>query len=373
MTITFFSSVLNHHQMPFCQALCQCPGVTFTFVQMIQLTEERRKMGFAATQADFVVSAIQEPEKAYRLCMDSDVVIAGVIHQSWINERVAQGKLTFAYKERFCKAPLTVLRPGFWRTGYRDYFRFRNKNLYLLCASAYTAADTRIIFPRPEKKFKWGYFPQINIHEDKQTLLDAKTPHSILWVGRFIKLKHPERCIQLAKELKKEGIPFQLDIVGLGELENTLKSRIREESLEDCVKLLGQLSPEQVRKQMGQHQIFLFTSDRNEGWGAVVNEAMSEGCACISSRQAGCTNFLISDGVNGFSYKWDDIDTLVNRVKQLLQNRQLLRSVQESALDTIHNQWNAQTAAQRFVVFCTAVLNQSELPVFSSGPMSHSG
>ena len=370
MTVTFFSSVLNHHQISLCNALRAHPDICFTFVQMIELTDERRAQGFTAMEENFVVNAGQEPEKAYRLCMESDVVIAGVIDQKWVNQRVAQGKLTFAYKERFCKDLKVTLRPGFWKNGYCNYFRFRNKKLYLLCASAYTASDTKYIFPRKEKKFKWGYFPALTIHPDRQAHLAEKEPMTILWVGRFLALKHPEVCIYLAQQLKKAGYRFRIDIIGLGEMKNTLETLIQENNVEDCVKLLGQKSPEQVRQHMGKSQIFLLTSNHKEGWGAVLNEAMSEGCACISSKQAGSTGFLIRDGENGFSYDCNDLDMLVCRVAQLLNDKEMLRSVQTEAMKTIAHAWNAQTAADRFVAFCRAMQNEEDLPVFESGPMS---
>lgn len=370
MTVTFFSSILNHHQLSFCEAMLQIPGVALTFVQVGQLTEERRAMGFRAIATDYVVNATQNPEKAYQLCMDSDVVIAGVIPQSWVNERIKQGKLTFAYKERFCKNRGSFLSPTFWKNGYLNYFRFRNKNLYLLCASAYTTRDTKLIFPRKNKKFKWGYFPSISHISDCQSHLAAKKPRTIVWVGRFLECKHPEVCIQVASRLKEDGVSFTLDIIGLGELENTLKDLIAKNSLDDCVTLLGQLPPMDVRQQMSQHQIFLFTSDGREGWGAVLNEAMSEGCACVASKQAGSTNFLIQDGENGFCYDYNDVETLYARVKYLIENPEIMYGIQSKALDTLHKEWNAVTAAQRLVAFSEAVLEGKECPQYICGPMS---
>lgn len=370
MTITFFSSVLNHHQISLCNALRQIPGVVFTFVQMIELTEERRAQGFSAIEESFVVSARQEPEKAYRLCMESDVVIAGVIDQKWVNQRVAKGKLTFAYKERFCKDLKVMFHPAFWKNGYMNYFRYRNQQLYLLCASAYTAPDTKHIFPRPEKKFKWGYFPQVAIHADAAAHLEGKSPASILWAGRFISLKHPEMCVRLAKHLKETGYTFTMRIVGLGPMEQELKDQIARCGLQDSVKLLGQMPPQEVRREMGKSEIFLFTSDHKEGWGAVLNEAMSEGCACICSRQAGSTGFLIKNGENGFCYNWDDINTLIQCTEQLLENRILLRNIQTNAMETIRNAWNAETAATRFAAFCQARLEGNVPQQYDFGPMS---
>jgi glycosyltransferase involved in cell wall biosynthesis len=370
MTVTFFSSVLNHHQITFCEELYNTPDVTFTFVQMIDLTEERRAQGFTAYYKPYVVYVQRERERAHRLCIESDVVIAGVIDQSWANERAALGKLTFAYRERFLKSAKSFFSPAFWKNGYLNFFRYRNKELYFLCASSYTARDTRFIFPRADKKLKWGYFPIINIHSDAEGVWEGKKKGTALWVGRFLDWKHPDACIELAKRLRDKGISLNIALVGLGEMQPVLERMIKDENLEGYVSILGQMSPEQVKEQMRKNEIFLFTSDRKEGWGAVLNEAMSEGCACISSRQAGSTEFLIKDGENGFIFDYSDIDTLVNRVQLLIDNPEKMRNVQRNALDTIKNEWNAQTAAERLLAFCRCKLEGKEPPQYESGPMS---
>ena len=78
---------------------------------------------------------------------------------------------------------------------------------------------------------------------------------------------------------------------------------IREKKLEDCVHMLGAMSPDEVRKHMEQANIFLFTSDRNEGWGAVLNEAMNSGCAVVASHAIGSVPYLIKNGNNGYIYE----------------------------------------------------------------------
>lgn len=370
MTVTFFSSILNHHQLSFCEEMIKIPDVEFTFVQMIDLTEERRAQGFRAYDMPYVVSAQKDPERAHSLCIESDVVIAGVIRQDWANERVSQGKLTFAYRERFLKNKRGIFSPAFWKNGYQNFYKFRDKELYFLCASAYTAKDTRIIFPRPQKKFKWGYFPMLNTYEDFDGVIAQKKPHTILWVGRFLAWKHPESCITLARHLVDEGLDFSLSLIGLGEMEEELKAMIAKYDLSDRVTLLGQMSPEAVKQKMRESDVFLFTSDRGEGWGAVLNEAMSEGCACIASKQAGSTNFLIRDGENGYAFDYNDMKLLLSRTKLLLTHPQEKQAMQKSALQTIGGEWNAKEAANRLTEFCRCKLKDAQPPQYANGPMS---
>lgn len=370
MTVTFFSSVLNHHQISFCEELNSADDVDFTFVQMIDLTDERRAQGFTSYDKPYVVYAKADPERAHRLCIDSDVVIAGVIEQKWVNERAALGKLTFVYRERFLKNAKSILSPAFWKNGYLNYFRYRNKELYFLCASAYTAKDTRVIFPRKQKKFKWGYFPIINQYDSANEVIDCKVKNSIIWVGRFLDWKHPEIAIELARRLSLEKIDFELSFVGLGEMQDEMQAKIRDYGLEGKVNILGQMSPDRVKQKMKESEIFLFTSDRKEGWGAVLNEAMSEGCACVASKQAGSTDFLIDDSINGYAFNCKDIDTLFERVKSLLKDDVKRRNVQIKAIETINKEWNAKSATERLLSFCKKKLNREKCIDYSSGPMS---
>jgi hypothetical protein len=90
----------------------------------------------------------------------------------------------------------------------------------------------------------------------------------------------------------------------------------------------------------------------------------------VASKQAGSTNFLIQDGQNGFSYNCNDIDTLYARVKYLLENPKVMFDLQNKAMDTIHEEWNAEIAAQRLVAFSKAILEGEEYLIYTAGPMS---
>ena len=100
---------------------------------------------------------------------------------------------------------------------------------------------------------------------------------------------------------------------------------------------------------MEQSQIFLFTSDRNEGWGAVLNESMNSACAVVANRAIGSVPFLIDDGVNGDIYEDGNIDDLYQKVKAILDHPARRIEKSKNAYTTITEEWNAETAAERFV------------------------
>lgn len=374
-TLTFFSNFLLHHQTPFCEAMVRGLGENFKFVATERIPQERLDMGYKdlSKSVDYAVNSYESDEsykEALKLGLDSDVVIIGSALDVFIEERLRQNKLTFRYYERFFKeGRWRILDPRVFRAHYKQDFRYRKKNLYMLCASAYTAPDCRFIFSYPNKTFKWGYFPPVKKYEDIEEILKSKHHASILWVARFIKLKHPEAPLYVAKRLKDEGYNFTLNIIGSGELEHKIKQNIAKNGLDDCVNLLGTMSPEKVREHMEQSEIFLFTSDKNEGWGAVLNESMNSACAVVASRAIGSVPYLIKDGENGLIYKDGNLKDLYNKVKFLLANREQREKLGVNAYKTLTDAWNADVAAERLIKLIESIKEGKETP-YKYGPCS---
>lgn len=95
--------------------------------------------------------------------------------------------------------------------------------------------------------------------------------------------------------------------------------------------------------------IFVFTSDRNEGWGASLNEAMSSGCACVVSNAIGSAHFLINNEVNGLLFKNKSRSSLQLQLKRLLDDNSLRQSISVNAYYTILNEWRPEIAGQRLI------------------------
>jgi glycosyltransferase involved in cell wall biosynthesis len=113
----------------------------------------------------------------------------------------------------------------------------------------------------------------------------------------------------------------------------------------------------------------LFTSDRNEGWGAVLNESMANGCAVVASNLIGSVPFLVKDGENGLIFQSEDIDSLYQKVKSLLDNAELRAMLSQNAQRTMQEIWSPQNAAIRFLHLVEALQNGEDTP-FIEGPCS---
>ena len=375
LTVTFFSNFLLHHQTPFCEAMVKRLGNNFKFVATEKIPQERLDMGYRdlSHETDYAVNSYESEEsfrEAMRLGKESDVVIIGDAPECFVEERLKKNKLTFRYWERFFKeGRWRILDPRVFRIRYLQDIRYRKKNLHMLCASAYTAPDCRFIGAYPNKTYRWGYFPPVKTYDSVDEVLQSKKKNTILWAGRFLGWKHPEAPLSVAKKLRDEGYDFQTNFIGSGELEGKIRAYIEKNDLADCVHLLGTMSPEEVRRHMEESEIFLFTSDRNEGWGAVLNESMNSACAVVASGAIGSVPYLIRDGENGLVYKDGDHNDLYQKVKYLLDHPEKREALGRAAYKTLAEVWNADTAAARFLELVSAI-KQGKASPFADGPCS---
>lgn len=376
MKVTFFSNYLNHHQLSFCEEMLELTNGDFRFVACTPIKEERLKLGYEDMNCKpFVIRAYENCntfDEAMKLAVESDIAIHGSAPECFIQARMEIGLPTFRYSERFFKK-------GFWKSwdprviynNYKRHKKYRNKPLYMLCASAFTAVDTKRIGAYKNKCYKWGYFPDVKYYEDVEKLMSEKEPNHILWAGRLIGWKHPEYAIEIARRLKADGYDFKLNMIGTGALAELLEKAVAHNGLEDCVSFLGSMSPEEVRRYMEKSAIYLFTSDQNEGWGAVLNESMNSACAVVASHLIGSVPFVVNNGENGFIYESENADQLYEKVKFLLDNPQKRENIGRAAYVTMIEQWNARNAAKRFYELAKAVIEEKKASdIFSDGVCS---
>jgi glycosyltransferase involved in cell wall biosynthesis len=140
----------------------------------------------------------------------------------------------------------------------------------------------------------------------------------------------------------------------------------------DCVNFCGNYPNNEILKEMRNHDIFLFTSDKNEGWGAVLNEAMSCGCAVVGSDKIGSVPFLIDEGVNGLVFKSGNLNSLELKVRELLDNPIKRNELSTQAVKTMKEIWSPVNAVNQFINLVNAIQNKRECMIPHSGPCSRS-
>lgn len=368
MRMAFVSNYINHHQIPFCNAMDQLLGGGFSFVQTQPMEEERVQMGWhEAVKPAYVRCFYEEEEACRRLIMDCDIVLfGGTEDESYIVPRLEAHKPVIRCSERlYREGQWKAVSPRGLRRKYLDHTRYRREQVYLLCAGAYVASDFHIVRAYPGKMYCWGYFPETK-HYDVDKLLEQKgyggrcLPY-LLWAARMIGLKHPELALETARRLKEKGLAFHMDMIGDGEMRTGLEALAGQYGLGDCVSFPGYQSPESVREYMEKADIFLFTSDRREGWGAVANEAMNSGCALVADHMIGSVPYLVRNGENGLIYEDGKRRQLFSAVEGLVRDRALCRRLGGKAYETITGTWNAENAAGRLLELAEGILGHGRV------------
>ena len=386
MRIIYVSNFMNHHQLPFSLGLLNQASIEYIFIALEAIPQERLDMGYEDMnhKYSFVLCAYDSKEKmkqAEKLIDEADVAIYGSCPDELIARRTSKGKLCFKFSERYFKGGTGFLRlPHNIASAWKHLKPFEKSPLYFCCSSAYTAADLNRYTNFIGKTFKWGYFPEVKKYDVAELMKKKmsatsggwKYPQaSILWAGRLIGWKHPDASIKLALSLKEKGYSFKMNIIGNGEMEEQLRDMIQRKGLENCVEMLGAMSPDEVRTYMEKADIYLFTSDFNEGWGAVLNESMNSGCAVVASHAIGSVPFLIKDGINGLVYENGNQKHLESQVCKILDDAAYRKKIGETAYGTIVEMWNAQIASSRFVALAKRLIKgESVNNLFEDGPCS---
>ena len=163
-----------------------------------------------------------------------------------------------------------------------------------------------------------------------------KNKLSLLSVGRLVPKKGYFLLIHILQELKHANIPFQLNIIGGGNLEREIKRQIHLAGLADEVSLLGYLDEAETEMFYRQSDALLFTGiiapdgDR-DGIPNVVPEAMAHGLLVLASIYAGCSEAFI-DGRSGYAISPYKPDAWVKLLGQFYSEPEKFMEVRKSAL-----------------------------------------
>ena len=378
MKLVFFSNYLNHHQVLVADELYKRLGNEYCFVATLPVNKTELKGGADYSSRPYCILASQSEEshqKAIELAKDAEVCVFGASSQEYAVERSRQMNcgLSFEYGERWLKRGwLNLLSPTL-RHWWKNYFLFyRHKPFYKLCCSGFVSQDDEKLRAYKNRHYKWGYFTLVDEDfEVEASSQDASTSEitPLMWCGRFLKLKHPELPVLMAAKLKEKGFNFQLDFYGTGSEENKTKNLVDSLGLNDVIKFYGALPNEEILRDMRKHRIFLFTSDKNEGWGAVANESMANGCVLVASDAIGSSPYLIEEGFNGFMFKSCDVESLTEKVEWLLTHPTELAQMKRNAYVHMRDVWSPRMAAEALLRLIDDLTNGRDTSIVE-GPCS---
>lgn len=128
---------------------------------------------------------------------------------------------------------------------------------------------------------------------------DVSTPVRLLSLARLVPRKNIQGCIAALAELRAEGVDsFEYAIGGRGPMLDELKRSVLEMGLQEHVRFLGYVDDDDLPSLYKNADVFLHpqtnVGEGNdfEGFGLVIADAMSFGCAVVAGSAGGPSDFV---------------------------------------------------------------------------------
>ena len=376
MRIAFFSNFINHHQVLVADELYALNQGNYFFVEMEKMPESFVRAGYPDfSNRPYIIQSWKDNssnKRALEICLNADVAVFGGMGEvlEFEKKRLSLNKLSFEMTERWLKKGWkNMLSPRLLKKFFLYHLAWRNKPLYALCCSGFASSDFRRLKMFVNRCYKWGYFTKVgNAFNDHEALCHENRV-KLMWCARFIGWKHPELPIKMARILKDKNYNFVIDMFGNGEKMNEMKRLSANLDVEDRIHFMGNVPNSSILDNMKNHQIFLFTSDRNEGWGAVANEAMSCKCTLVASDEIGSVPYLVTNGITGSVFKSCDVNALAEQVIWLIDHPDKRKTITDNAYSLINEMWSPKTAAKHFMQLVNDILKGADTSL-KSGPCS---
>lgn len=172
----------------------------------------------------------------------------------------------------------------------------------------------------------------------------TKRPKSCLAVGRMVQKKAPLITLRSFAEAARDVPEATLTMIGDGPLLSEARALAQSLGVADRVSLPGALPHEEVRAALSEHAIFLqhsVTADdgNTEGLPTAIQEAMSAGCAVVSTEHAGIPEAVVH-GITGFLVPEHDAVGYTRFIGEVLHSADLSEmgtKARTIAVDTFDN------------------------------------
>lgn len=155
----------------------------------------------------------------------------------------------------------------------------------------------------------------------------------------FGRLSKEKGVLNLIKAFEKLS-SGNLVIAGNGEEKEKIKNYIKDNKLEDKISLVGYLKQEQVRKYIRECKFVVVPSICYENCPYSIIETMEIGKPIIGSKIGGISE-LIQDGENGFLYKYNDVNSLADKMQKLFDNPNLVKKFSQKSKKLFEKNYTA--------------------------------
>ena len=183
-----------------------------------------------------------------------------------------------------------------------------------------------------EDKGYWGDLPNMEVIANAKNKWENYTASlenkQVIAVGRYNFQKGFNRLIEAWRTVSDRYPDWKLKIVGNGELRSDLEMLINKYNLNDTIELKESTS--EILSEYLDASLLVMTS-HYEGLPMVLLEAMSVGLPMVSFDCKCGPKDLITDGEDGFLVPEGNIPMLVERIIQLIENKNMRKQMGQAA------------------------------------------
>ena len=167
-------------------------------------------------------------------------------------------------------------------------------------------------------------------------------------VGRFTPWKGQETFLQMALKLIREGVDAHFVLAG--------RAFNEEQAFESKLKSLAAAAPDRIHfipfqdsiaNLLSGLDVFVHASQRPEPFGRVIIEAMAARVPVVASR-AGAVPEIVAHEKNGLLAAPGDVDEFASRVKRLLADSVLARSLGQAGRQTVEQRFTIERVKADF-------------------------
>lgn len=161
-----------------------------------------------------------------------------------------------------------------------------------------------------------------------EDLPQSPPPLRLICTRNFAPIYAVDSLINAVAEVRSRGLSVEVDLVGAGLLEPSLRELVHQQGLDSVVRFRGHVNHETLSRWLGDHHIFI-TPALSDGNNVSLNEAMACGCFPIATDIPANAQWL-RHGENGLLYSAGNVQALS-------------RCIERAAADPL---WRARVAVQ---------------------------
>jgi glycosyltransferase involved in cell wall biosynthesis len=141
----------------------------------------------------------------------------------------------------------------------------------------------------------------------------------LVCVGRICEQKGQLILMDAAAALRRQGVDFEMVLVGDGELRREVEELIERHDLSDQVRITGWATTDEVQRELDACRAMILPSFA-EGLPVVIMEALAMGRPVIATYIAGIPE-LVEPGINGWLCPAGSTDALLDAMRQALDGQ----------------------------------------------------